>query len=126
MRRNKESLFIVNEIAEMKNCNKCLLFEGRKKRDLYLWAANIARGPSAKFRVINVHTMAEMKMTGNCLKGSRPLLSFDQTFKAEENTHLALLKELLIQIFGVPNHHPRSQPFFDRVYTFSVVDNKVS
>jgi ribosome biogenesis protein BRX1 len=71
MRRNKESLFIVNEIAEMKNCNKCLLFEGRKKRDLYLWAANVARGPSAKFRVINVHTMAELKMTGNCLKGSR-------------------------------------------------------
>lgn len=98
MRRNKESLFIVNEIAEMKNCNKCLLFEGRKKRDLYLWAANIARGPSAKFRVINVHTMAELKMTGNCLKGSRPLLSFDQSFKAEENTHYALLKELFIQV----------------------------
>ena len=125
MRRNKESLFIVNEIAEMKNCNKCLLFEGRKKRDLYLWAANIARGPSAKFRIINVHTMAELKMTGNCLKGSRPLLSFDQSFSAEENTHFALLKELFVQIFGIPNHHPRSQPFYDRVYTFSIVDNKV-
>lgn len=24
-----------------------------------------------------VHTMLELKMTGNCLKGSRPLLSFD-------------------------------------------------
>lgn len=24
-----------------------------------------------------VHTMDELKMTGNCLKGSRPLLSFD-------------------------------------------------
>lgn len=24
-----------------------------------------------------VHTLAELKMTGNCLKGSRPLLSFD-------------------------------------------------
>ena len=125
MRRNKESLFIVNEIAEMKNCNKCLLFEGRKKRDLYLWAANIARGPSAKFRIINVHTMAELKMTGNCLKGSRPLLSFDQSFSAEENTHFALLKELFVQIFGIPNHHPRSQPFYDHVYTFSIVDNKI-
>ena len=39
----------MNELAEMKNCNKCLLFEGRKNRpDLYLWAANVARGPSAK------------------------------------------------------------------------------
>jgi ribosome biogenesis protein BRX1 len=43
LNRLQESLFVVNEIAEMKNCNKCLLFEGRKKRDLYLWAANIAR-----------------------------------------------------------------------------------
>ena len=46
-----ESNFAVNELAEMKNCNKCLLFEGRKNRpDLYLWAANVARGPSAKVR----------------------------------------------------------------------------
>ena len=52
MHRKKEgSLFVVNEIAEMKNCNKCLLFESRRKRDLYLWMANIARGPSAKFQV---------------------------------------------------------------------------
>lgn len=50
--QRKDSLFVVNEIAEMKNCNKCLLFEGRKgRKDLYLWAANIARGPSAKFLV---------------------------------------------------------------------------
>lgn len=26
---------------------------------------------------LTVHTLAELKMTGNCLKGSRPLLSFD-------------------------------------------------
>jgi hypothetical protein len=25
-----------------------------------------------------VHTMDELKLTGNCLKGSRPLLSFDK------------------------------------------------
>ncbi len=48
-----ESNFAVNEVAEMKNCNKCLLFEGRKNRhDLYLWASNVARGPSAKVRVV--------------------------------------------------------------------------
>lgn len=28
--------------------------------------------------LITVHTMMELKMTGNCLKGSRPLLSFDK------------------------------------------------
>lgn len=34
--------------------------------------------------VFIVHTLAELKMTGNCLKGSRPLLSFDPV----SETHL--------------------------------------
>ena len=29
------------------------------------------------------------------------------------------------QIFGVPNHHPKSQPFFDHVFTFSVADDRI-
>lgn len=62
-------------------------------------------------------------MTGNCLRGSRPLLSFDENFNSAP--HLSLLKELLSQIFGVPNHHPKSQPFFDHVYTFSYLDNRI-
>ena len=49
--QKKESLFSVNEIAEMKNCDKCLLFEGRKGKDLFMWLANVARGPSVKFEV---------------------------------------------------------------------------
>jgi len=121
--QKKESLFSVNEIAEMKNCEKCLFFEGRKGKDVFLWAANIARGPSVKFEVENIHTMAELKMTGNCLRGSRPLLSFDNNFTTEP--HWQVMKELFVQVFGVPNHHPKSQPFFDHVYTFSVIDNKV-
>lgn len=70
-----------------------------------------------------VYTMGELKMTGNCLKGSRPLLSFDENFTT--HAHYSLLKELLTQIFGVPNHHPKSQPFFDHVYTFSILDNRI-
>ena len=50
--QKKESLFDINEIAEMKNCEKCLLFEGRKGKDVFMWAANVARGPSVKFEVI--------------------------------------------------------------------------
>jgi len=119
----KESLFDINEIAEMKNCEKCMLFEGRKGKDVYMWASNVARGPSVKFEVENIHTMAELKMTGNCLRASRPLLSFDNVFSTAP--HWQIIKELLSQIFGVPNHHPRSQPFIDHVYSFSIVDNKV-
>lgn len=62
-------------------------------------------------------------MTGNCLKGSRPLLSFDESFT--KHAHYSLLKELLTQIFGVPYHHPKSQPFCDHVYTFSILDNRI-
>ncbi|KAJ3649336.1 hypothetical protein Zmor_021086 [Zophobas morio] len=118
-----KSLTVVNEMCEMKNCNKAVMFEGRKKMDLYLWLANVPNGPSVKFLVENVYTMSELKLTGNCLRGSRPLLSFDPTFK--EKPHFLLLKELLTQIFGVPNHHPKSQPFFDHVYTFTILDNRI-
>jgi len=121
--QRKESLFDINEIAEMKNCEKCLLFEGRKGKDVYMWASNVPRGPSIKFEVENIHTMAELKMTGNCLRASRPLLSFDKVFTS--TPHWQIIKELLGQIFGVPNHHPKSQPFFDHVFSFSIVDNKV-
>lgn len=37
-------------------------------------------GGFARFHVLNVHTMDELKLTGNCMLGSRPLLSFDSRF----------------------------------------------
>ncbi|GAB0100778.1 Ribosome biogenesis protein BRX1 homolog [Sergentomyia squamirostris] len=122
MERSK-TLTVINEMCTMKHCNKVLLFEGRRKMDLYLWMANVPEGPSVKFLVENIHTMGELKMTGNCLKGSRPLLSFDPHFN--QQPHLKLLKELLTQIFGVPNFHPKSQPFIDHVYTFTYLDKRI-
>ncbi|XP_041770759.1 ribosome biogenesis protein BRX1 homolog [Anopheles merus] len=118
-----KTLSVVNEMSEMKHCNKVVLFEGRRKRDLYMWLANAGVGPSVKFLVENIHTMGEMKLTGNCLRGSRPLLSFSEDFTKQP--HLVLIKELLVQIFGVPNHHPKSQPFIDRVITFTYLDNRI-
>ncbi|KRZ11506.1 Ribosome biogenesis protein BRX1 -like protein [Trichinella zimbabwensis] len=119
----KDNLRLINEICEMKNCSKCLFFESRKKKDVYLWAVNTPRGPSAKFLVKNVHTMMELKLTGNCLKGSRPLLSFDKNF--DRSYALKLVKELFIQIFSTPNRHPKSKPFVDHVLTFSVYDDRI-
>ncbi|XP_051875513.1 ribosome biogenesis protein BRX1 homolog [Pristis pectinata] len=119
----KDKLFVINEICEMKNCNKCVYFEAKKKQDLYMWVSNVPHGPSAKFLVQNVHTLAELKMTGNCLRGSRPLLSFDPTF--DQEPHYQLLKELFIQTFSTPQYHPRSQPFIDHVFTFTVTDGRI-
>jgi ribosome biogenesis protein BRX1 len=73
--------------------------------------------------LFSVYTMGELKMAGNCLRGSRPLLSFDEHFT--KHAHYSLLKELLTQIFSVPYHHPKSQPFFDHVYIFSILDNRI-
>ncbi|XP_055376188.1 ribosome biogenesis protein BRX1 homolog [Condylostylus longicornis] len=122
MERSK-TLSIVNEICVMKHCNKCVLFEGRRKRDLYMWLADVVEGLSVKFLIENIHTMGELKLTGNCLRGSRPLLSFDSKF--DSLPHLKLIKELLTQIFGVPFHHPKSQPFVDHVYTFTYLDKRI-
>ncbi|KAM6188069.1 LOW QUALITY PROTEIN: ribosome biogenesis protein BRX1 homolog [Sarcoramphus papa] len=119
----KDQLSVINEVCEMKNCNKCIFFEAKKKQDLYMWLSNTPQGPSAKFLVQNIHTLAELKMTGNCLRGSRPLLSFDPTFDKEP--HYALLKELFIQIFSIPQYHPKSQPFVDHVFTFTVTDERI-
>jgi hypothetical protein len=52
----------------------------RKHKDLYIWMSKTPNGPSIKFHVANVHTLAELKLTGNHLKGSRPVLSFDAEF----------------------------------------------
>lgn len=43
-----------------------------------------------------MHTMAELKLTGNHLKGSRPILTFTSVF--DEHPHLQVLKELLLQV----------------------------
>jgi len=119
----KIKLSTINEVAEMKNCNHCLFFEMRKNKDLYMWLANTPNGPSAKFLVENVHTMDELKLTGNCLKGSRPILSFDKKFN--ETNQYSLLKEMFSQTFGTPKNHPKSKPFIDRVTTFSILDNRI-
>uniref|UniRef100_A0A915ICM5 Ribosome biogenesis protein BRX1 homolog n=1 Tax=Romanomermis culicivorax TaxID=13658 RepID=A0A915ICM5_ROMCU len=79
--------------------------------------------PSAKFLVHNVHTSGELKLSGNCLKASRPVLSFEKTF--DQYPHYQVIKELLTQIFATPNHHPRSQPFVDHIFNFSIEDKRI-
>ncbi|CAG0891018.1 unnamed protein product [Cyprideis torosa] len=117
------ALTSINEICEMRNCNKCIYFEGRKKEDLYMWASSVPDGPSMKFLVENIHTLKELKLTGNCLKGSRALLVFNKDF--DSSPHLQLMKELFVQLFGTPRYHPKSQPFIDHVLVFTFLDKKV-
>ncbi|KAL3901745.1 MAG: hypothetical protein SGCHY_000373 [Lobulomycetales sp.] len=128
----KQRLGVINELAELSNCNNALFFEVRKHKDLYMWLAKTPNGPSVKFHVQNIHTMDEMKMAGNCLKGSRPILSFDSSFeKALHGTdsshlaHLPLIKELLTHAFATPKTSRKIKPFIDRVVCFSLCDGRI-
>jgi len=67
--------------------------------------------------------MEELHFTGNCLKGSRPILSFDATFDTEP--HLKLIKELLAHTFGVPKAARKSKPFIDHVMGFTVAEGRI-
>ncbi|CAH2053634.1 unnamed protein product [Thlaspi arvense] len=91
----------LNELIELKGSSSCLFFECRKHKDLYMWMVKSPSGPSVKFLVNAVHTMEELKLTGNHLKGSRPLLTFSSNF--DKDAHWKLLKEMLTQI-SVPHN----------------------
>jgi len=100
---SKNHLHLLPELADLHSCNNTLYFEARRHEDLYLWAAKTPNGPSIKLHVRNVHTMDELKMTGNCLKGSRGILSFDAAF--EETEWGRLTKELFTHVsFFISSH----------------------
>ncbi|KAH9928542.1 Brix-domain-containing protein [Epithele typhae] len=120
---SKNQLNLLPELADLHNCNNTLYFEARRHEDLYMWAAKTPNGPSIKLHVQNVHTMDELKMTGNCLKGSRGVLSFDKAF--DESEWGKLTKEVFTHIFGVPPQARKAKPFVDHILTFSILDNKI-
>ena len=67
--------------------------------------------------------MSELHFPGNCLRGSRPILSFSSDFTSAP--HLLLIQELLTHIFGVPKGARKSKPFIDHVMSFTLADNKI-
>lgn len=83
----------INELCFQRSCNNCIYFEQRKNHDFFLWLMKSPEGPSIKFAVHNIHTADELKLTGNSLKYSRPLLSFDNSF--DTTPFLQLMKEML-------------------------------
>jgi len=110
------------EICITNSCKSCLYFEHRK-REFILWLFKVPEGPSIKFQLNNIYTLKEIRLTGNCLKYSRPLLSFDQSF--DVFPHLKLVKEMLQQTFNTPYQHPKSKPFYDHMLCFYNVNNTI-
>ncbi|EER07603.1 Brix domain-containing protein 2, partial [Perkinsus marinus ATCC 50983] len=121
----KQRLQDIKEICELKSCNNCIYMECRKSQYCYMWMGCMPNGPTAKFQIHNVHTLGEMKLTGNCLRGSRPLLHFDAAFDNTTTPQLMLYKQMFIKMFGIPRNHPKSKPFYDHVMAFYWLDNKI-
>lgn len=67
--------------------------------------------------------MSELHFPGNCLRGSRPILSFSPHFSSAP--HLALIQELLTHIFSVPKGARKTKPFVDHVMGFTIADGKI-
>ena len=112
----------LNNICYMHSCKFCIYLEHRK-RELVMWLFRSPGGPLAKFSVTNIHALNEIKLIGNCIKYSRPLLSFDKSFEEEE--HLKLLKEMFTQCFNSPRGHPKTRPFYDHEICFYNIDNQI-
>jgi len=112
----------LNDVCFNHSCKNALYFEHRR-RELVMWLFRSPDGPCAKFQVRNIHTLTEIKMTGNCLKYSRPLLSFDESF--EKKPHLKLMKEMFTHTFNAPKNHPKTKPFYDHVLSFCNVNDNI-
>jgi hypothetical protein len=69
-----------------------------------MWISRSPNGPSAKCHVQNIHTMDELKMTGNCLRGSRGIVVFDGAWDQGEKEGegaeewKGLMKEMLTHV----------------------------
>lgn len=121
----------LNSLADLHSCNYVFFLEARKQaQDLYLWLAKAPNGPTIKFHVSNVHTMAELGFGGNCLKGGRGIVVFDNSFDEMETQggkeSMSLIREMLRGVFCVPGKGVRGmKPFIDRVVGIYGLDGKI-
>lgn len=113
----------LQELSALHRCNSIMFMEARKRETAFLWLAQAPDGPSVKFELLNVHTAGELRMAGNALKFSRPLLHFDSEF--DNTPHLRIIKSLLVQSFNTPLYHPKSKPFVDHMLSFFHLDGRI-
>lgn len=111
------------QLCSLHHCNTTMFLEAHRHDIVYLWLAQVPQGPSLKIQLSNIHTADELRMAGNCLLYSRPLLHFDHEF--ESVPHLRVVKSLLQASFNTPRYHPKSKPFVDHIFSFFYLDDHI-
>lgn len=111
-------------VVEEADCDTALLMDARDPRRLYMWLAGCPGGPSAMFQVLNIHTVAELKMERRRAAGARALLVFDTEF--EVCAERRVMKALLTQTFSVSVSGPaRTHPKVQHTIVFSWLDERI-
>jgi len=119
---NKD-MSVINEIAELRGCNNCIFIDAKSQSEVIFWVVKAPNGPSVKFQMFNPKPSGNFEFIGNCLLGSRPIVTFDAHF--ESTPYWKLIKELLSQVFSTPKGHPNSKPFVDHTISFFIQENRI-
>lgn len=78
---------------------RALFLPARFEDEMWLWLVRLPHGPSVRFQVINLHTIAELNFQHHVKAVRHPcLLSFDASFDCEP--HLRLIREMLRGAFS--------------------------
>jgi ribosome biogenesis protein BRX1 len=96
-------------LCEDNGCSTSLLLDARDPRRLYMWVAGCPDGPTTMFRVLNIHTVAELKLEARRVFGARNIVVFDEGFNTTAD--LRVTRAILARTFSVPRHRgadPRS------------------
>lgn len=123
---NSKDFVELTEIAADRFCDTVGVFETRHKRvssECYFWIATMPNGPSINFFVSDAQSIENLRLIGNSLKGSRPILQFDPRFN--DGGILEIAKWSLQRLFSVPFEDPHSKPFVDRTMSFIVESDSI-
>ncbi|KAF1741952.1 hypothetical protein MXB_767, partial [Myxobolus squamalis] len=122
MKYGKDSLSGINEVCELRNANRCIFFQVKKRRDAYVWFSCLPNGPSVKFLLENIETI-DCNFPGNCFVGTRAILSFSANFDSP-GPHMQVIKNMLIQLFQTPPSQ-KNRTLVDHIFNFSFLDGRI-
>ncbi len=112
----------IESCCDLQNTSNFIYLE-KKKRNTFLWVGKYPDGPTLKYQVDSCNHAKDKRFLGNCLKSSRPILSFDSSF--QNSIVKKIEKNIWVDALNVPKNHPKSQPFIDKIYSFKHFNGKL-